>query len=63
MENGLCISENEVAEIIITLQMENHNWDKELILRAIQSCCVAGKKDNEPLIGCVRERVRMLREL
>lgn len=63
MENITCKTEDEVNEIISELQRDNPNLSREEILKAIASCCVSLtiKKDHETFIGCVKERVRMLK--
>ena len=58
-----CKTEEEENQIVIELQNENPNLSREEILKAIASCCVSLtiKKDHENFIGCVKERIRMLK--
>lgn len=63
MEKITCKTEDEVKQIIAELQKGTPNLSKEEILKAIASCCVSltTKNDHETFIGCVKERVRMLK--
>jgi hypothetical protein len=58
-----CKTEDEVNQIILELQNENPNLDETLIRNAISSCCVQTEivKNHETFIGCVKERIKMLR--
>lgn len=62
-EKMSCKTEEEVNQIVIELQNQNPNLSREEILKAIASCCVSLtiKKDHETFIGCVKERIRMLK--
>ncbi len=59
----LCKTEDEVKAIIAEIQAANPEFDEELIIKAIKSCCVESSivKEHETFIGCVKERIRMLR--
>lgn len=63
MKNITCKTEDEVEQIIAELQKIYTNLNREEILKAIASCCVSLtiKKDHETFIGCVKERIRMLK--
>lgn len=65
MENQLCKTEEEVRQIISLLQNENPNIGEELILKAIASCCLSERivKENNTFIDCVKERIRMFRQM
>lgn len=62
MKNKICKTQDEVNQIIKELQKENSNWTKELILKAIFSCCSdCSTKEDEDFIDCVKERIEILR--
>ena len=65
MEKINCKTEEEVKQIIAELQNENPNWSEDQILKAIASCCLKGQivKKHETFIGCVKERIRMLKQI
>jgi len=58
-----CKTEEEVKQIIAELQNENPNLDENIIRKAIASCCVKTEivKHHETFMGCVKERIKMLR--
>lgn len=63
MKNITCKTEEEVRQIISELQNETPNLDEAFIRKAIASCCVKTEivKSHETFIGCVNERIRILR--
>lgn len=63
MDKITCKTEDEVKQIIAELQRENLNLSEDQILKAIASCCskVQIVKQHETFIGCVKERIRMLK--
>jgi hypothetical protein len=63
MVNRMCKTEDEVKQIIETLQNEYPTLDSDLIKRAIESCCVGNNNmmDNKTFLECVKERVKELR--
>lgn len=62
-DETLCKTDDEVKAIITELQSENPSLDTELIMKAIKSCCTKTEivKEHETFIGCVKERITMLR--
>lgn len=63
MEKITCKTEEEIKQIIAELQRENPNLSEDLILKAIASCCSKEQivKQHETFIGCVKERITMLK--
>lgn len=60
-----CKSDEEIVEIVAQLQNESPNLEEDAIRRAMASCCVSNQivAPNDSFIECVRERIRMLRQL
>lgn len=63
MEKITCKTDDEVKQIIASLQVENPNLDENLIRRAIASCCIQSEivLSHETFMGCVKERIKMFR--
>jgi hypothetical protein len=58
-----CKTEDEVIQIIAELQRENPKLEEILIRKAIASCCKQTEivSSHETFMGCIKERIRMLR--
>lgn len=56
-----CKSPEEEKVIIEELQKENSKYSVELILKAIDSCCVEPNLVNkdDSFLDCIRKRIRM----
>jgi hypothetical protein len=63
MEYNLCITDTEVNNLITQLQRDDTSLSKDLILKAIASCCEKTQiiRVNNTFTDCVKERIRMLK--
>jgi hypothetical protein len=57
MPYNLCITDDEIDNLIKILQKENENWNREKVLKAIKACC-DNPATNEVFNDCIKLLLR-----